>query len=488
MTDRKYDYDLVVIGGGSGGIACARKANQYGAKVAVLDFVTPTPRGFSWGLGGTCVNVGCIPKKLFHTSALYREIVNDAKSYGWDLPDTPKLNWEQLVAGVQDHICSTNWKYETDLRRNKIKYINALGSLVDAHTIETTDYEGQKSTITADKIVIAVGGRPVYPEIPGAKEYGVTSDDIFALEKPPGKTLVIGAAYVALECAGFLTGLGYDVTVMVRSIVLRGFDRECANKIQQHMKEKGTKFLQPAEPLSVKKGDNGLVVKYFVRDEKDLEKVTEHEDTFDTVLFAIGRRPETKRLNLDKIGVKLDASGKIIVNEYEQTSVDNIFAIGDVIKGGLELTPVAIKAGQLLADRLFNINTTKPKMDYVNVPTTVFTPLEYGSCGLSEEAAKQKFGTENLVIYKKTFTVLEYTVPYREEKGFIKLICNAKDNERVVGFHILSPNAGEITQAIGIAMKLGATKEDFDSTIGIHPTVAEVMTKLELGVEEETGC
>jgi pyruvate/2-oxoglutarate dehydrogenase complex dihydrolipoamide dehydrogenase (E3) component len=308
------------------------------------------------------------------------------------------------------------------------------------------------------------------------------------LEKPPGKTLVIGAAYVALECAGFLTGLGYDVTVMVRSIVLRGFDRECANKIQQHMKEKGTKFLQPAEPLSVKKGDNGLVVKYFVRDEKDLEKVTEHEDTFDTVLFAIGRRPETKRLNLDKIGVKLDASGKIIVNEYEQTSVDNIFAIGDVIKGGLELTPVAIKAGQLLADRLFNINTTKPKMDYVNVPTTVFTPLEYGSCGLSEEAAKQKFGTENLVIYKKTFTVLEYTVPYREEKGFIKLICNAKDNERVVGFHILSPNAGEITQAIGIAMKLGATKEDFDSTIGIHPTVAEVMTKLELGVEEETGC
>jgi pyruvate/2-oxoglutarate dehydrogenase complex dihydrolipoamide dehydrogenase (E3) component len=308
------------------------------------------------------------------------------------------------------------------------------------------------------------------------------------LEKAPGKTLVVGAAYVALECAGFLTGLGFDVTVMVRSVVLRGFDRECANKIQQYMKEKGTKFLQPAEPLSVKKGENGLIVKYFVRDEKDLEKVTEYEDTFDTVLFAIGRRPETKRLNLDKIGVKLDASGKIIVNEYEQTTVDNIYAIGDVIKGGLELTPVAIKACQLLADRLFNKNTTNPKMDYVNVPTTVFTPLEYGSCGLSEEAAKQKYGAENLVIYKKTYTVLEYTVPYREDKAFIKLICNAKDNERVVGFHILSPNAGEITQAVGIAIKLGATKKDFDSTIGIHPTVAETMTKLELGVEEETGC
>jgi thioredoxin/glutathione reductase (selenoprotein) len=446
--------------------------------------VKPSPHGTEWGLGGTCVNVGCIPKKLYHTSAIYGELIDEAVEYGWKVKKESH-DWTKLVYAIQDHIAGLNFKYEADLMSKEIEYINALGSFVDAHTVETTDADGNKTTITSDKFVIAVGGRPNYPKIPGA-ELGITSDDIFSRETPPGKTLVVGGSYVALECAGFIGGLGYDVSVMVRSIVLRGFDRECAEMIKDYMAKHKIKFLNPAEPIAVKKTEKGLLVEYEIGDPKNRQKKSE---VFDTVLWAIGRTPSTKDLNLEKVGVKVDPkTQKIIVDDTEKTSVDNIYAIGDVIAGGLELTPVAILAGKLLAGRLFNKKGYTPKMDYVNVPTTVFTPLEYGSVGLHEEAAIKKYGEKNLVIYKKKFNVLERQIPHREDMAFMKLICNAKDKERVLGFHYLGPNAGEITQAVGIAIKLGATKHDFDMTVGIHPTIAETMTKLELGVTEDTGC
>lgn len=234
--------------------------------------------------------------------------------------------------------------------------------------------------MTADKIIIAVGGRPQYPGIPGDKEFGISSDDIFSMKKAPGKTLVVGASYVALECAGFLTGLGYDTTVMVRSILLRGFDQDMANRIGAYMENHGTKFIKGAVPVKLERPDPSE--KITVSYEQEGQILTEQ---FDTVLFAIGRYALTKELNLDKAGVRAESNGKIKVNDVEQTEVPHIFAIGDVIYGKLELTPVAIKAGKLLSERLFAGATAK--MDYINVPTTVFTPLEYGSCGLSEEDA-----------------------------------------------------------------------------------------------------
>lgn len=278
-----------------------------------------------------------------------------------------------MVEKVQEHIHGLNFKYRTDLRKKGIAYHNLYATFVDAHTVlgrKDGDDEGKK--FTARRFVIAVGGRPSYPDIPGAKEYGISSDDIFSWPREPGKNLIVGASYVALECGGFLHGIGYDTTIMVRSVPLRGFDRECADKIANTMSDHGVKFYQPCVPLSITKLESGkLAVQYENVDLK--EKKTEE---FDSVLFATGRYALTGALGLDNIGVKMDKMGKIFVNKYEQSSVPHIYAIGDVIVGGLELTPVAIKAGKLLACRLFN--SSKKMMDYEKVPTTVFTPIEYG--------------------------------------------------------------------------------------------------------------
>lgn len=454
---------------------------------------------------GTCVNVGCIPKKLMHTAATLGDRMADSIDFGWThvgqpdeygMTDTAKqkflssrssnFSWQTMVGNVQDHIRSLNFKYRVDLRGKGIDYINALGRFVDPHTVETTDKKGNKTTVTADKVVIAVGGRPAYPDIPGALEYAISSDDIFSFKKTPGKTLVIGASYVALECAGFINGFGFDTTVMIRSIPLRGFDRTCADKILQNMIHHGTKVLQPCSPTRIDKlaEDDGKLRVTF----QNNETKEEGSDVFDTVLVAVGRHPETRHLGLENAGVQVNPkTGKIIVNDVEQTSTSNIYAIGDVIDHGLELTPVAIQAGKLLSERLFAGSTKK--MDYINVPTTVFTPLEYGCVGLSEEDAVAKYGQDDLIIYYKNFNVLEYTVPHRDsEQAYMKLICVKSENERVAGFHYCGPNAGEMTQAVAIAMKLGATKENFDDTVGIHPTCAETMTTLVFGETEDTGC
>ncbi|EFC42180.1 thioredoxin reductase [Naegleria gruberi] len=488
-TDHGYDYDLIVIGGGSGGIALAKEANALGAKVAVFDYIKPSPQGTTWGLGGTCVNVGCIPKKLMHTAALIGDRSQDGTAFGWTnsvghgTERKPHHQWGKLVEMVQDHIHGLNFKYRTDLRKKGITYHNLYASFIDAHTVEgKKDGQEEGKRFTARRFAIAVGGRPLYPDIPGAKEYCISSDDIFSMEKEPGKSLVVGASYVALECGGFLHGIGNDTTIMVRSVPLRGFDRECADKIVNVMSDEGVKFYQPCVPLSVNKLESGkLSVEY-----ENVETKEKKTEEFDTVLFATGRYALTQALNLENIGVKTDKVGKIFVNKYEQSSVPHIYAIGDVIVGGLELTPVAIKAGKLLAARLYN--SSKKMMDYDKVPTTVFTPVEYGSCGLTEEEAVKRYGAENLTIYKKSYYVLEYEPPARECQAFVKLICNELDNERVLGFHYVGPNAGEVTQGFAVAMRCNATKEDFDDTVGIHPTCAETIVKLEKGVETDTGC
>jgi thioredoxin reductase (NADPH) len=388
-ADHGYEYDLFVIGGGSGGISSARAAGNLGKKVAVADFVKPSPAGTKWGLGGTCVNVGCIPKKLMHTAGLLNELREDQKDAGIPISDEGH-NWKTMQTTVGKHIKTLNWGYKTELIKAEVKYFNMYATLYDKHTIYLDDGKKQQ-TVTADKIVIACGGRPTYPDIPGAKEFGISSDDIFWKKEAPGKTLVVGASYVALECAGFLNSCGYDVTVMVRSILLRGFDQDMANLIGKHMEENGTKMIRGAVPSKLEKPDGGKIKVSFTQDGE------EKSEEYDTVLFAIGRTACTEGLKLENVGIVAEKNGKIMVNEREETTVDNIFAIGDVIYGNLELTPVAIKAGKLLCARIFG--GSNELMDYINVPTTVFTPLEYGCCGLSEVEAIEKYGDANIDVF-----------------------------------------------------------------------------------------
>ncbi|KAH0517500.1 Thioredoxin reductase 3 [Microtus ochrogaster] len=441
QEDLAHDFDLIIIGGGSGGLSCAKEAANLGKKVMVLDFVVPSPQGSSWGLGGTCVNVGCIPKKLMHQAALLGQALQDSRKFGWEYNQQVKHNWEVMTEAIQNHISSLNWGYRLTLREKGVAYVNAYGEFVELHKIKATNKKGQETFYTASKFVIATGERPRYLGLQGDKEYCITSDDLFSLPYCPGRTLVIGSSYVGLECAGFLAGLGLDVTVMVRSVLLRGFDQEMAEK----------------------------------------------------VLLAIGRDSCTRKIGLEKIGVKInEKNGKIPVNDVEQTNVPHVYAIGDILEVKPELTPVAIQAGKLLARRLFGASLEK--CDYVNIPTTVFTPLEYGCCGLSEEKAIEVYKKENLEVYHTLFWPLEWTVAGRDNNTcYAKIICNKFDNERVVGFHLLGPNAGEITQGFAAAMKCGLTKQLLNDTIGIHPTCGEVFTTLEItkssGLEiTQKGC
>ncbi|RWS08215.1 Thioredoxin reductase 1: cytoplasmic-like protein [Dinothrombium tinctorium] len=480
LEDHPYEYDLVVIGGGSGGLSASKKAAQLGRKVAVLDFVEPTPLGTTWGLGGTCVNVGCIPKKLMHTAGLIGQLLKDANYYGWrtiddqdlELNKTIKHNWMKMIEEIQNHIKSLNFGYRVQLREEKVTYLNSYGSFIDSHTLKTVDKKGQIKNITANKFIIATGERPRYPnDCEGAREYSITSDDLFSLPYCPGKTLVVGASYVALECAGFLRGLGLDVTVMVRSILLRGFDQEMAEKVGEYMKEEGVKFIRPCVPIKVEQLKAGEPGRLRVTGKKgDGEIVV---DEYNTVMFAIGRDACTDRIGLENVGVYRNPKTGKIPSVNEQTNVPHIYAIGDILEGKPELTPVAIEAGMLLARRLFSNSTIQ--CDYLNVPTTVFTPLEYGACGYAEEDAIKKFGADNIEVYIQNFVPLEWTIAHRPVNAcYAKLICLSNEKERAIGFHYLGPNAGEVTQLVGIILKKNCTKADFDALIGIHPTCAEV--------------
>jgi thioredoxin/glutathione reductase (selenoprotein) len=508
LKKHSYDYDMIVIGGGSGGLAAAKEAASLGARVAVCDFVTPTPIGTEWGLGGTCVNVGCIPKKLMHRAAHLKEALLDADAYGWNVSGRLEHNWAKMVNSVQDHIASLNFGYRTELRSANVTYINALAAFDDEHTVVLTDKKGAKKKATAASFLIAVGGRPKYPDIPGDRECCITSDDLFSLSKPPGRTLVVGASYVALECAGFLTALNFDTTVMMRSIPLRGFDSECAGKIVEHMEEHGTRFIRGCVPTKFERLPSGKV---RVTWSQGKDAPDEHGE-FDTVLLAIGRYALTAQLNLDKVGVEVNKHSLKIVNprdmhstvgDTEQSTCAHIFAVGDVLEGRPELTPVAIKAGQRLAQRLFSTGAGL-LMDYNSIATTVFTPIEYGCVGWSEEEAEKELGADGLEVFHSLYTPLEWAPPSEQAPApragrsssstcFAKVLVAKALEDRVVGIHLVGDHAGEIVQGFALAVKHKISKQDLDDLVGIHPTSAEVLTTLTVtkrsGVElKMSGC
>eukprot|EP00731_Ephydatia_muelleri_P011899 Em0006g793a len=475
---KTHDYDLIVIGGGSGGLACSKDAASFGKKVAVLDYVVPSPNGTQWGLGGTCVNVGCIPKKLMHQAALLGHSLKDAPFYGWQGVESKGFSWEELRTAVRNHVRSLNWGHRVQLKEKGVDYFNAQGTFVDPHTIETTTKDGKKTFLKSKNFVIAVGGRPKYPDhVPGALEYGITSDDVFYLEKPPGKTLVVGGSYVALECAGFLRGLGFPTTLMVRSHCLKSFDQDVAGLVVRNLEKRGVHLLTHCEPKMVAKSSQQLSVQWHCFDDQQ-----DKEDQWDTVLFATGREPCVAGLALDQAGVRVDPqTKKIVVDQYDASvSMPHIFAIGDVAMGRQELTPVAVKAGKMLARRLFG--GTSEVMNYHMVPTTVFTPLEFASVGLAEEKAVERHGEEAIEVYHAYYKPLEFYLPGTDSgECYIKLVCLRDPDpskETVLGLHMTGPSAGEMLQGFAVAMGRGMSRMDLELAVGIHPTCAEEVLKL----------
>ncbi|NWI32264.1 TRXR3 reductase, partial [Sula dactylatra] len=410
-----YDYDLIIIGGGSGGLACSKEAAALGKKVMVLDYVVPTPLGTSWGLGGTCVNVGCIPKKLMHQAALLGQALQDSRKYGWQYEEQVKHNWEIMVEAIQNYIGSLNWGYRVSLREKSVTYLNSYGEFIEPHKIKATNRKGQVTYHTAETFVLATGERPRYLGIPGDKEYCITSDDLFSLPYCPGKTLVVGASYVALECAGFLAGLGLDVTVMVRSILLRGFDQEMAERVGAHMETHGVKFIRKFVPVD--QLEEGMPGRLKVT-AKSTEGPEIFEEEYNTVLIAIGRDACTRNIGLETIGVKInEKNGKIPVNDEEQTNVPYVYAIGDILDGKLELTPVAIQAGKLLARRLYGGSSTKGYVVRVKSSST-----DFGGCTAWTR------GNKKITVYHSLFWPLEWTVPGRDNNTcYAKIICSKHD-------------------------------------------------------------
>ena len=480
--EHEFDFDLLVIGGGSGGLAASKEAARFGRKVAVCDYVVPTPRDVSWGLGGTCVNVGCIPKKLMHQAALLGEKRREMEMFGWpnsssDIPN--QIDWQKLILKIQNHIKSLNWSYKVTLRDKRIKYFNALAVFEeDNHTVKLEHHKGKEETITAKDIIICVGGRPKYLNIPGAKEFGITSDDLFSLPQNPGKTLIIGGGYIALECAGFLNAIIDDeVTVMFRSVLLREFDQQMAGLIMKSMEEKGVKFVKGNVTKLDKNADSENV-----RVEGKLVEVDEasFEQDYKTVIFAVGREAQTTNLGLNSIGVEMNPKNGKILERNEQTNVNNVYAVGDALSDKVELTPVAIQAGILLARRICRVS--EETMDYDCVPTVIFSSVEYGCVGLSEEKAIDLYKGENVEVYHQNIWPLEWTVVKRpENQCYCKLICvNVKGDEHVVGLHYFGPNAGEVVQGYAGMLRMKATKKDFDRLIGVHPTTAETFTSLSI--------
>jgi thioredoxin reductase (NADPH) len=486
--EAEYDFDIFVIGAGSGGVKAATTACKLGAKVAVADYVVPSPAGTTWGLGGTCINVGCIPKKLFHYAAGLGEAREEQEATGWTVDNKTAHEWGKMTEGVSKYIRQLRWNAKLVLAQIGVKYYNLLAKMVDAHTIELHDPKKNKTErVTAKTILIAVGGRPTYlPNID--PKLTISSDDIFYLKQNPGKTLVVGASYIALECAGFLRGLGNDVTVMVRSILLRSFDQGAATRVGQYMELKGTKFIYQAIPEAIEKTESGR--KLVTWTDKDGNKQTEE---YDTVLVAVGRTANTKYLNLESAGVKYDAENlKVFADDEDKTNVPHIYALGDCTYGRPELTPPAVMAGKLLAERLFNKATRL--MNYKMIATTVFTPLEYSIIGYGEDEAKQIYGAENISAYHSTFKPLEwvYIESHPGDLCYVKMVCLKNEKEKIVGLHYVGPNAGEVIQGFSVAINMGATREDFETTVGIHPTCAEEVLDLPFRTDQEPysaeGC
>ncbi|PKO45311.1 MAG: glutathione-disulfide reductase [Betaproteobacteria bacterium HGW-Betaproteobacteria-3] len=437
-----FDFDLFVIGGGSGGVRAARMAAQRGARVAVAE---------SGALGGTCVNVGCIPKKLYSYAAHYAEAFEEARGFGWNI-SAPTFDWSRLKANRAKEISRLNGVYLNLLTGAAAKVINGRAMLLDAHTVEVNG-----ARHTAAHILVATGGYPVVPEIEG-RELVVTSDDMFDLDPFPKRLVVVGGGYIACEFASIFHGLGAQVTQLVRAPqVLRGFDDEVRDFIAAEMRKAGVDLRTNAGVAAVRRSAAGLQVQ--LKDGQILEA--------DTVLYATGRAPNVAGLGLEAAGVAQGKDGAIVVDAHYQTSVPSIHALGDVT-ARVQLTPVALGEAMVLVDRLFGNGQRAMGYDYI--PTAVFTHPNIGTVGFSETEAREKFG--EVTVFRSDFKPLKHTLSGSSERTLMKLVVETA-SDRVVGLHMVGPDAGEIVQGFAVAMKAGATKAVFDSTIGIHPTAAE---------------
>ncbi|TFB05026.1 hypothetical protein CCMA1212_003055 [Trichoderma ghanense] len=468
MAPITKETDWLVIGGGSGGLGAARMAaSKYGVKSMIVE---------SSRLGGTCVNVGCVPKKVTYNAAALAEAIHDAKHYGFSVQETAPFDWTTFKTKRDAYIKRLNGIYEKNLGNDKVEYLHGWGRLLSRNQAEVTLDDGSKVVVNAKKILIAVGGKPTPPpEIPGA-EYGIDSDGFFDIAKQPKKVAIVGAGYIAVEFAGMFNALGTETHLFIRyNTFLRHFDPMVQETVTKEYERQGVHLHKQSQATKVEKDANGkLSVTY--RDAEGNES-TVHE--VDHLIWAVGRTPLTKGIGLEEAGVKLNEKGYIVVDDYQNTSVDNIYALGDVT-GQVELTPVAIAAGRRLAHRLFGPpQFSNLKLSYENIPSVVFSHPEVGAVGLTEPQAVEKYGRENIKIYKTAFTAMYYAMMDPESKGptSYKLIT-AGPEEKVVGLHILGQGSAEMLQGFGVAIKMGATKEDFDNCVAIHPTSAEELVTM----------
>ncbi|TMP80028.1 glutathione-disulfide reductase [Pseudoalteromonas phenolica] len=442
-------FDYIAIGGGSGGIASANRAAMRGAKVALIE---------AKHMGGTCVNVGCVPKKvMWHGAQVAEAIKLYAPDYGFDV-ELKNFDWAKLVESREAYIGRIHKGYEGYLAKNGVTVINGFAKFVDNKTIEVNGEH-----YTADHISIAVGGRPSVPNIPGA-EYGIDSNGFFELDEQPRRVAVIGAGYIAVELAGVLSSLGTETHLFVRKHApLRNFDPLVVETLTEVMEKEGPTLHTNATPKALTKEADGSVTLH-------LENGDTH--TVDQVIWAIGREPVTDLINLQSTDVETTERGYIKTDEYQNTSVPGIYALGDIMEGGIELTPVAVKAGRMLAERLFNPELPDAKMDYELVPTVVFSHPPIGTIGLTEPQAIAQYGEENVKVYTSTFAAMYTAVTQHRQPCKMKLVCVGED-EKIVGLHGIGFAVDEMIQGFAVAMKMGATKADFDSVVAIHPTGSE---------------
>lgn len=441
-------YDYIAIGGGSGGIASLNRAASYGKKCAIIE---------AKALGGTCVNVGCVPKKVMWNGAQIAEAIKlYAADYGFDVR-LDNFNFAKLVENRQAYIGRIHTSYNNVLAKNNIDVIHGFGKFVNKNTLEVN---GER--YTADHILIATGGRPSRPAIAGA-EYGIDSDGVFELSELPKRVAVVGAGYIAVELAGVMNSFGVETHLFVRQHApLRNFDPLVVETLLEVMQQDGIQLHTHAIPKAVVKNADGSVT---------LQLEDGRSQTVDTLIWAIGREPATDKINLEAAGVETNARGFIKVDKFQNTNVPGIYAVGDIIEGGIELTPVAVAAGRRLSERLFN-NKPNEHLDYNLVPTVVFSHPAIGTIGLTEPQAIEQFGAENVKVYKSSFTPMYSAVTQHRQPCRMKLVCVGKE-EKIVGLHGIGFGVDEMIQGFAVAIKMGATKADFDNTVAIHPTGSE---------------
>lgn len=451
MTESNTHFDYICIGGGSGGIASANRASRYGQKAAIIEAKV---------IGGTCVNVGCVPKKAMWYGAQIAEAIHKySADYGFDVT-VNKFNWEKLVESREAYISRIHQSYDKVLGNNGVTLIKGFAKFVDNNTV---DVDGV--IYTADHITIATGGRPIKPPVPGA-EIGIDSDGFFDLKQQPKRVIVVGAGYIAVELAGVLHSLGTQTHLVVRrEKALRSFDDMLSDTLWEMMQEEGINLHPQSQIERIEELSDKSIIAHLTGGVK-IEA--------DVLIWAIGRKPANDKIDIENTDVKLDKRGYIEVDKFQNTTAKNIYAVGDNI-GKVDLTPVAVKAGRLLSERLFN-KQVNAHMDYGLIPTVVFSHPTIGTIGLTEEEAREKYG-KDITIYNSSFAAMYTALTSHRQATKMKLIC-AGENQKVVGLHGIGYAMDEILQGFGVAMKMGATKADFDACVAIHPTSAEEFVTL----------